>query len=105
MTMKRRRHPHFETPAFAAPVFAAFDEKARRRGERIVRRPIRENAAVAVIVDTDVEPHFWHPLSVTHGAGPGTNHLLGRGHAALHDDQRIDEFTLPVGAPARFGPG
>ena len=88
----------------AAPVFAALDEVARRRAERVVRRPERRDLAVAVIVDAGMEPDFGHPLSVAHGARPRADHFCRRTPALLNDGQRVDQLGFPVFAPPRLGP-
>ena len=80
-----RRHVHFMAPVLAAPVFPALDEIAGGRSERVVRRAERRNLAVAIVVDTDMQPDLRHPLGVAHGAGPGADHLLWRAPTALHD--------------------
>ena len=96
---------HLVAPVLAAPVFAAIDQIARARAERVVRPAERIDLAVAVIVETDVEPDFRHPLAVAHRAGPGADHLLRFAPALLHDAHRIDQLGLPIGAPARLAPG
>src|SRR5215470_1721729 len=68
--LRARRQPDFVTPMLATAVLAALNEIARGRGERIVGTAERRDPAVAVVVDADVEPHFRHPLGVSHGAGP-----------------------------------
>src|SRR5207248_3191964 len=47
---------HLVTPVLAAPVFAAVDEVARTRAQRIVRLVERIDAAVAIVIDADIEP-------------------------------------------------
>ena len=101
----RARHAHFIAPMLAAPIVAALDEKARGRCQRVVRRTVGRDFAVAVIVDAHIQPDFRHPLGVAHGAGPGADHFLRRAPAALNDDQSVDQLPLPIGAPARFAPG
>ena len=54
----------------AAAVFAAIDEVLRAAPERVVRLVEGIDLAIAVIVDTDVEPHLGHPLGMSHGACP-----------------------------------
>jgi hypothetical protein len=55
---------------FAASVFAAIDEEARGGAERIVGFAERRNAAVAIVIEPDIEPDFRHPLRMPHRAGP-----------------------------------
>ncbi len=42
---------------------------------------------------------------MAHGAGPGAAHFRGRAPAALDDDQRVEQFLRPIGAPPRLAPG
>ena len=65
----------------------------------------RRDAAVVVVIDAHVQPDLRHPLGVTHGAGPRADHLGGLRPAALDDDQRVEQFGFPIGAPARLAPG
>src|SRR5712691_12242860 len=89
----------------AGAVLAALDEILRGAGERVVGLAERRHAAVAVIVEPDVEPDFRHPLGVAHGAGPGAAHFLGRAPAAIDDDEGVEQLLLPIGAAARLAPG
>src|SRR5262249_32695400 len=41
---------------------------------------------------------------MAHGARPGAALLLGRAPAALDDDERVEQFLLPISATARLSP-
>src|SRR3954454_5068249 len=84
---------------------AALNEVARGRTERVVRPPERIDAAVAVVIEADVQPHFRHPLGVAHRTGPGAVHLGRCRPATLDDHEGIEKFLLPIGPSARLAPG
>src|SRR5205823_6838890 len=95
----------FVTPVLAPVIFAAIDQIARGGTQCIVRLAERGHPAVMIVVDPDVEPYFRHPLGMSHGAGPGSPHLLRRAPAAIDDAQRIDQLGLPIASAARLIPG
>ena len=90
---------------FAGVIFAAVDQKARGRTQRVVGFAERRHLAVAVIVHSNMEPDFRHPLGMPHRAGPRAPHLLRRRPAAIDDFQRVDQFGLPISLAARRVPG
>src|SRR5262249_11969856 len=92
-------------PMFAAVIVTAVDQIFRGRAERIVRLAERRDLAVAVIVDTDIQPDFRHPLRMSHRAGPGADHFLRRAPAAIDDPERVDQLAFPIGLAARLVPG
>src|SRR5262249_10030143 len=95
---------HLVAPVLAGAILAALDEILRSAGESVVGLAERRHPAVAVVVEPDIEPHLRHPLGMAHGARPGAAHLLGRAPAPLDDDERVEQFLLPIGAAARLSP-
>src|SRR5262249_42559892 len=92
------------TPGFPVAIVAAIDQEACGAAECIVRGAIRRDAAVVVEIDPHVQPYLRHPLGVSHGAGPGADHLLRVTPAAFDDDQSVEQLAFPVVASARLTP-
>ena len=88
----------------AGAILAALDEILRGASKRVVGLAERTYPAVAVVIEPDIEPHLRHPLGMAHSAGPGTAHLLGCAPAVLDDDERVEQFLLPISAPPRLAP-
>ena len=87
-----------------AMVLAAIDQITRAGAERVVGFSKRRHPAVLVVVHSDIEPNFRHPLGVPHGAGPRPPHLIRRAPAAIDDLQCVDQLGFPIGAAARLVP-
>ena len=82
---------------------------AARPPQRVVLFVERIDAAIAVKVDADIEPHLWHPLGVLHRAGRGADHVLCGVAAVLPNDlQRVlddrDLSSSRIAAAARPTP-
>ena len=99
------REAGLAAPGFAAAILAALEQIARGAGQRIVRLAEGIDAAVMVEIDAHVQPYLGHPLRVTHGAGPGADHLRRLRPAAIDDGQRVEQLGFPIGAPPRLAVG
>src|SRR5262249_33220595 len=96
---------HLVPPTLAPAVAAALDEILGRARKGVVWRPKRRDAPIAVAVHAHAEPDLWHPLRVSHGAGPGADHVLFVRPTAFDDEKRVEELSFPIGASARLAPG
>src|SRR5262249_53673152 len=62
------------------------------------------DAPIPVTVNAHVEPDLRHPLRVSHGAGPGADHVFFVRPTAFDDEESIEELSFPIGASARLAP-
>src|SRR3954453_2000261 len=98
------RSAHLIAPMLATVIFAPVEQIPRGGAQRVVGLAERRHPAVTIVVNPDIEPDLRHPLRVSHRAGPGPAHLFRRAPAAIHYPKCVDQFGLPIGAPAWLVP-